>query len=194
MDCAAQGAELLAPYLTDKEKIVLDVGCGGGHFYHALRRRNFNFSYYGLDSSPAMIEIAREVLLGYGLGAERCILGDIRDLTNFKCQIVALINTLSFNSDFRAIIERLADTQAEVILIRDNFGPQTEIKWETDSFLDPGFNHLKAYWNRWSISEVQEFLCDLGYSVRLIEDKHTQGQMELVVNKPYYWSWILASK
>ena len=55
---------------------VLDVGCGIGHLYHQLPSNMF---YVGVDTSPYMVEYAKQ----YGDG-DFCI-GDAYDLTEFDC-------------------------------------------------------------------------------------------------------------
>ncbi|MDR2300647.1 MAG: class I SAM-dependent methyltransferase [Deltaproteobacteria bacterium] len=197
MDCAAQGAELLAPFIKssqNKRLKLLDVGCGGGHFYHSLKRRGLEVDYRGLDYSPSIVAVARKAFIELGLDPQKIILGDLRDLTGFECDLAAMINVLSFNADFREPLNRLAETGARVLVIRDFFGPKTVITYETDGFLDNGFNHLKGYWNEWSSPEVADCLSALGYQANFLIDKRTQGQTELVVNKPYRWSWLLAEK
>jgi SAM-dependent methyltransferase len=194
MDSAAQGARLLAPFVRPGTNALLDVGCGGAHFYHSLRRLNLPVVYHGLDSSPAMVRLAKGVFKKLGLDPTKIILGDVRDLTNRPFDLVAMINTLSFNADFRQPLDRLAATGARVMIVRDFFGPKTIVKYETDGFLDPGFNHLKGYWNQWSRSEVTSFLTDLGYRSTFVTDDRSQGKVELVVNKPYRWSWLIAEK
>jgi SAM-dependent methyltransferase len=194
MDCAAQGALLLAPFVDRPKMRLLDVGCGGGHFYHSLTRLRLVVDYFGLDYSPAMVRIARGAFRKLGLNPEKIILGNVCDLRDFDCSLVVMINTLSFNSDFREPLDRLAGTGAKVMVIRDNFGPKTIIKWEVDGFLDPDFNHLKGYWNQWSRHEVADFLDSLGYRTTFVVDSRTKGKTELVVNKPYHWSWLVAEK
>jgi tRNA (uracil-5-)-methyltransferase TRM9 len=39
---------------------VLDLGCGSGELARGLARRGFHGTYLGIDSSPAMIDLARE--------------------------------------------------------------------------------------------------------------------------------------
>ncbi len=53
---------------------------------------------------------------------------------------------------------------------------------------------MKGYWNRWSAAEVKAFFAEYGYKAIEIVDDRTKGEMELVVGKPYYWSWLLAVK
>jgi ubiquinone/menaquinone biosynthesis C-methylase UbiE len=194
MDCAAQAADLLVPLSKSSGLRLLDVGCGGGHLIHSLKKRGIKAEYFGIDSSPAMVEIAKKAFEEQGFGGHRIMLGDIGQLTDFDCDLAVLVNTLSFNPDFRAPLQRVADAGAMAVVIRDNFGPKTEIRWETDGFLNEGFNHLKGYWNRWSLGETTEFLDLLGFEVFPVEDRRVGGGTEKVVNKPYHWSWLVAKR
>lgn len=196
MDAAAQAAELLAPYIKgrDRPPKLLDAGCGSGYLWHSFAKRSLMVEYYGLDYSPSLVEIGRCVLPGLGLPAERLMVGAIENLWGRSFDLVALINTLSFCPDFRLPLDRLALTGAEVILIRDNFGPETLIRWEEDGYLDPGYNHLKAYWNQWNVVEVADFLAGYGFKAERIVDRRTEGRVEMVVDKPYRWSWLLARR
>ena len=44
-----------------REGSVLDVGCGRGDLLPYLRERSFEGSYMGVDLTPEMIELAREL-------------------------------------------------------------------------------------------------------------------------------------
>lgn len=194
MDASAQAVELLAPFIHKAQSPprLLDAGCGSGYLWHSFRQRDLTVEYYGLDYSPSLIAMGREELEPQGLPPERLQTGRIEDLRSQSFDLVTLINTLSFGPDFREPLYRLAETGARVILIRDNFGPETVVRWEIDGYLDPDYNHLKAYWNRWSTAEVTAFLAECGYKATEIADRRTGGQVEMVVDKPYYWSWLMA--
>lgn len=196
MDASAQAAELLAPYIKGRSvpPKLLDAGCGSGYLWHSFAKRDLKVEYYGLDYSPSLVEIGRLILPDLGLPAERLMVGAIEDLWEQSFDLAALINTLSFCPDFRLPLDRLALTGAEVILIRDNFGSETMIRWEEDGYLDPGHNHLKAYWNQWNVAEVADFLAGYGFKTEQILDRRTGGRVEMVVDKPYYWSWLLARR
>lgn len=196
MDASAQAAELLTPFIQQSPAPprLLDAGCGSGYLWHSFQRRALDVEYHGLDYSPGLIDIGREELGRLGLPPERLHVGRIEDLRGRSFDLVTLINTLSFGPDFRQPLDRLAETGAGVILIRDNFGPETVVRWEIDGYLDPGYNHLKAYWNCWGRVEVTDFLKAYGYSVSEIVDRRTGGQTEMVVDKPYHWSWLLARR
>ncbi|MDR1921993.1 MAG: class I SAM-dependent methyltransferase, partial [Candidatus Adiutrix sp.] len=196
MDAAAQAAEILAPFIRSAAAAprLLDAGCGSGYLFHSFKKRNLAVEYYGLDYSPSLIEIGRAILPAHGLPAERLTCGAIEDLRDRRFDLVALVNCLTFCPDFRAPLDRLMLCEPARIVIRDNFGPETVISWETDGYLDPGFNHLKAYWNRWSVAEVTDFLARGGYRSVLLEDRRVKGQAEMVVGKPYYWAWLAAER
>src|SRR5215471_7065954 len=70
MTCAGQAAELLQS-VVEPDDSVLDVGCGGGHFFHALRRRSIPAAYYGIDATATFIEIAKQELAAFGLPPDR---------------------------------------------------------------------------------------------------------------------------
>lgn len=196
MDASAQGVEILAPYLTStsypQPPRLLDAGCGSGYLWHSFKKRNLGVEYYGLDYSPSLIDLGQKILPEHGLPASRLRCETIEDIQGESFELVTLFNTLTFCPDFRQPLDRLAGTGPGIILIRDNFGPETIIRWELDGYLDPDYNHLKAYWNQWSLQEVTLFLEDYGYQCTPVVDRRTQGQMELVVDKTYFWSWLLA--
>jgi len=196
MDASAQAADLAAPFIQQRQSTprLLDAGCGSGYLWHSFKKRGLAVDYFGLDYSPTLIEIGREALPRHGLPAERLICGAIEDIHGQAYDLVALLNTLTFCPDYREPLDRLISTGPEILIIRDNFGPTTIRRWEIDGYLDDGYNHLKAYWNQWGADEVTEFLAGYGYEVDPIADKRANGRVEMVVDKPYYWSWLVAVK
>ncbi|MDR1578448.1 MAG: class I SAM-dependent methyltransferase [Deltaproteobacteria bacterium] len=207
MDAAAQGAELLAPFIGQpvfggdpENQLVLtrprllDVGCGGAHFYHSLKKRGLLVDYFGLDSSHKMVGRARKAFEVLGLDPQRILLGAVEDLWERRFELAVVINVLTFCPDFREPLDRLVDAGVKALVIRDNFGPTTTIRWEPDGYLDEGFNHLKGYWNQWGKDEVSLFFQSRGFRTEFVLDRRTQGQVEMVVDKPYHWSWLVASR
>ncbi|MCL2028830.1 MAG: class I SAM-dependent methyltransferase [Deltaproteobacteria bacterium] len=194
MDASAQAAELLAPFIraAAAPPRLLDAGCGSGYLWHSFRRRGLAVEYHGLDYSPSLIEIGRRILPAHGVPAERLLCGRLEDLRGRRFEAAALINTLTFCPDFREPLERLAETGLKTLVIRDNFGDRTRISWEADGYLDPGWNHLKGYWNQWSRAEVTAFLAKRAFAVEAVEDERTRGRAESMVGKTYYWSWLRA--
>jgi hypothetical protein len=194
MDSAAQGAGILSSLGLAQGTPLLDGGCAAGHFIHSLIKRDLRFDYHGIDHSPSFIEAGKEAFARLSLDPARLELGSLDDLAGVGYEVAVLINVLSFNPDFRRILGRVIESGAKVIVCRDNFGDKTEILWDVDGFLDPGFNHLKGYWNRWGRVEVEGYLGELGFDVGWIEDNRTKGKVEMVVGKPYTWGFFLARK
>jgi SAM-dependent methyltransferase len=194
MDCAAQAAEILGALDPAPGSRLLDLGCGAGHFLHSLRRRGIPLGYLGLDSSPTAVNIGREAFRELSLDPEMIRLASVEDLRGESADFALFMNVLSFCPDFRRPLDRAAACGARRILVRDSFGPETVMRWEEDGFLDPGWNHLKGYWNTWSRSEMRGFLEGLGFDSEFVTDRRTLGVVELVVGKPYHWEFLLASR
>jgi SAM-dependent methyltransferase len=192
MDAAVQAVEILAPLVLPGQTL-LDAGCGSGYYYQSFKRRCIDIEYYGLDYSPSLIDIGRRYLPQAGLPPERLMVGAIEDLTG-QYDWVICFNTLSWCPDFRRPLDRLASAARHYLLLRTNLGDRTLYRWEIDGYLDSGYNHLKAYWNQYSEIEVTAFLNDLGFDVTPIIDRRTNGAMEPVVGKPYYWKILLAKR
>jgi SAM-dependent methyltransferase len=194
MDSAAQAAGILSSLELPKGALVLDGGCASGHFIHSMERRGLGLGYLGVDYSPSFIEAGRGIFESLSLDPESLALESLDEISGLDIQAAVLLNTLSFNPDCRRILDRIIENGAEALVVRDNFGPETEIRWERDGFLDEGFNHLKGYWNRWGRAEVESFLDSLGFDSMWIEDGRTKGLPEMVVGKPYTWGFLLARK
>ncbi|MFH1140025.1 MAG: class I SAM-dependent methyltransferase [Pseudomonadota bacterium] len=192
MDAARQAAEILAPHITPG-RTLLDAGCGAAYYYWSFRRRGLDVEYYGLDYSPTLIRIGREFMPQAGLPPERLTCEAIEDLDRVF-DLVICFNTLSWSPDFRRPLDRLCAATRRVLLLRDNLGDRTIYRWETDGFLDEGYNHLKAYWNQYSEREVTAFLEERGFEVTPIVDARAKGRLELVVGKPYYWKLLMAER
>ena len=189
MDAAAQAAEILAPHLSPGDSL-LDAGCGSGYYYWSFFRRGLGVDYYGLDYSPSLIEIGRRHLVSAGLPPEKLQAMSIEELEG-EYDHVLCCNTLSFCPDYRLPLDRLSQAARQTLLLRTNLGEQTVYRWEPDGYLDDGYNHLKAYWNMYSEADVTAFMQDQGFDVTPIIDRRTNGEMELVVGKPYFWKWLL---
>jgi 2-polyprenyl-3-methyl-5-hydroxy-6-metoxy-1,4-benzoquinol methylase len=52
-----------AALMRDVRSSVIDIGCGDGYGYHALREHNALSSYWGIDGSPSEIEKGRRLLV-----------------------------------------------------------------------------------------------------------------------------------
>ena len=188
MDAAAQAAELLAPY-TKPGMTLLDAGCGSGYYYWSFERRGLDVEYHGLDYSPTLIKIGQQHL-PVGRRLQVMAIEDLED----RFDIVICFNTLSWCPDFRRPLDRICQAAGKYVLIRTNLGSDTIYRWETDGYLDEGYNHLKAYWNQYSEKDVTSFMEEMGFEVSPVVDRRTQGAIELVVGKPYFWKLLFGRR
>ena len=61
LTCHTQAASILKSQSKSNETL-LDIGCGTGYFYHALRNQNINLKYHGLDPSVKLIGIGKKII------------------------------------------------------------------------------------------------------------------------------------
>lgn len=192
MDAAAQAVDILEPYLS-AGMTLMDAGCGSGYYYWSFKRRGIEIEYYGVDYSPTLIEIGRKHVPASGLDPDRLQTMAIEDIGE-RYDVVLCFNTLSWCPDFRRPLDRLCQAAKKYILIRTNLGPETIYRWDFDGFLDEGYNHLKAYWNQYSESEMTSFMEEMGFAVQPIVDRRTCGKTEMVVGKPYHWKLLFGQR
>lgn len=189
MTCAAQAAELLAPQITAGDTL-LDAGCGSGYFFHSLRTRQIPAMYYGIDSAPSLIEIGRSILPQYGLPAERLQVARLEDLAGEVDHVVCM-NVLSNLDNYHRPLERLLQMARKTVILRESCKDQGEYHYVEDKYLD---RPLKVYVNSYPTAEIMAFIESYGYQVQQIEDRRTQGQAEMVIDYPHYWTFFLAQR
>ncbi|NOR57099.1 MAG: methyltransferase domain-containing protein, partial [Sulfurimonas sp.] len=64
MESSKSAAKIVSTIIKDKD-IVLDVGCGAGHYLASLDKRvETNFSYHGVDATEHYIELAKKAYNG----------------------------------------------------------------------------------------------------------------------------------
>ncbi len=191
MTCAAQAAELLAPFVLPDDEL-LDAGCGSGYFFHSLRKRNIPVQYYGIDAAPSLIEIGRSYMSEYGLPTSRLRVMRIEDL-NGKMDHIICMNVLSNIDNYHRPLERLLQCAQKTLILRESMREQSVYTYVKDQYLDDGCN-LKVYVNTYSISEVLAFIQSYGFSAQIVEDRRTRGNPELVIDYPHYWAFLVARR
>jgi len=191
MTCAAQAADLLKPVIHQGESL-LDVGCGSGHFFHSLRKKNIPVDYYGIDASEKFIRIGQQELKAFALSPERLKVLRLEDL-NATMDHVVCLNVLSNLDNYPRYLERILLTAQKTVLIRESLKEQGEYKYVRDNYLDKGVD-LKVHVNAYPVEEVKEFIRAYGFSVTEIVDKRTGGQEENVIDYPHYWKFLMATK
>jgi len=189
MTCAAQAAELLAPYVRPGDT-VLDAGCGSGYFYHSLKKRGIPAEYFGIDAAPPLIEIGRRYLPAYGLQPERLQAIRLEDLNGAVDHVVCM-NVLSNIDNYHRPLERLLQSARHTVVLRESCKAGGEYAYVADRFLDPGHN-LKVYVNAYDVDEWTRFIESYGFEVTRVMDRRSGGEPELVIGYPHYWTFFLA--
>lgn len=191
MTCAAQAAEILAPRVRSGDTL-LDAGCGSGSFYHSLRQRGVPVEYHGIDASPSLIEIGRRWLPAHGLPADRLHLLRIEDLEG-RVDHAVCINVLSNIDNYHRPLERLLRVARRTVVIRESFKEAAEYAYVVDRYLDAGAT-LRVHVNAYAIDDVAAFVRSYGWDVRWVEDRHTGGRPESVIDHLHYWKFLVAER
>lgn len=191
MTCAAQAAELLLP-LAHSGDSLLDAGCGSGYFFHSLRTRNIPLEYRGIDAAASLIEIGKQELPTYGLPEDRLEAIRIEDLGGSVDHVLCL-NVLSNIDNYHRPLERFLQMAGRSVIIRESMSNHASYRYVVDKYLDAG-KELKVHVNTYETQEVIAFIESHGYSTRLVTDKRTGGEEELVIGYPHYWKFIVAVK
>lgn len=191
MTCASQAAELLAPFVRRGETI-LDAGCGSGYFYHSLLARSIPGVYQGIDASPAMIRLGKQLMPAFGLSAEQLQLLRIEDLGGEVDHVVCM-NVLSNIDNYHRPLERLLQCARRTLIMRESLHTESRYRYVVDHYLDPDVS-LKTYVNTYAMAEVLEFIRSYGYTANVVIDRFTGGEPQMVIGYPHYWTFIVAQR
>lgn len=189
MTAHAQAAELLSDYVTGGDS-MLDIGCGSGYFFHAVKDRAIPVSYWGIDAAPSLIEIGRTELPAFGLPAEHLQCVRIEDLEGAFDHIVC-INVLSNIDNYHRPLERILRMARKTVILRESMADVSSYDYVHDAYLDKEA-HLNVHVNHYGRQEITAFIERYGFNTRLIEDRRTKGKAELVIGYPHYWTFALA--
>jgi SAM-dependent methyltransferase len=191
MTAHAQAAELLARRVESGDA-VLDAGCGSGYFFHSMSIRNISADYFGIDASPALIEIGRSTLPKFGLPAERLSVQRIED-TDGACEHVVCLNVLSNIDNYHRPLERMLLMARKSVILRESLKDGGVYQYVKDNFLDAGVD-LKVHVNHYDIGEVTAFIDDYGFDVERVVDRRTGGEPESVIGYNHYWTFLVATR
>ena len=189
MTCASQCAELLAPHVAPGD-LLLDAGCGSGYFFHSLRARGIPVEYYGIDAAPSLIAIGRELLPAFGLPAERLQVMRIEDLDGQVDHAVCM-NVLSNIDNYHRPLERLLRCARKTVILRESAKETAEYAYVKDKYLDAGVD-LNVHVNAYATADVTAFVESYGFDVTTVEDRHSGGQPQAVIDYPHYWTFFVA--
>ncbi|MBV9523406.1 MAG: methyltransferase [Alphaproteobacteria bacterium] len=191
MTCAAQAAELLAPLVRPGDGL-LDIGCGSGYFFHALRHRGIPVEYHGIDAAPSLIAIGRRELPAHGLPAERLRVLRIADLAGAFDHVLCM-NVLSNIDNFHIPLDRMLAIAGKSLILRESAKDGAQYAFVRDEFLDPGVA-LGVHVNAYDAREIEEFIAARGFRVRRIVDRRSGGRPEMVIGHPHWWTFFLAER
>jgi hypothetical protein len=79
------------------------------------------------------------------------------------------------------------------VILRESLKVGAEYSWVKDVFLDSGVD-LSVHVNSYDIDEIQRFVSARGYRSRVVQDRWTGGQPELVIGYPHYWTFLVAER
>lgn len=191
MTCAAQAAEILAPTVSAGD-VLLDVGCGSGYFYHSLQSRGIPVEYWGIDASPALIQIGQEELPAHGLPPDRLRVMRIEDLAG-RVDHVVCMNVLSNIDNFHRPLERLLHLANKTVVLRESVVETGSYLYVRDAYLDPGVE-LSVHVNSYSKLELSKFIECRGFEVERFRDQRTSGEIEMVIGYPHHWTFFFARR
>ena len=191
MTCAAQAAELLEPRVRPGET-VLDAGCGSGHLWHSLRARGIPAEYHGIDASRTLIGIGRAELPAHGLPAERLRVLRIED-PDGEADHVVCMNVISNLDNYHRPLERLLQIARRTLVLRESLGEGSRYRYVVDEHLDGGAR-LKVHVNRYDLTEVTDLIASHGFTPRVVVDRRTGGEPEMVIGHPHWWTFVVAER
>lgn len=191
MICAAQAAQLLAPFVSAGDSL-LDAGCGSGYFWHSLKKRNIPVEYFGIDATASFIAMGRVTLPTYGLPADHLQVVRIEDL-NAEVDHGICMNVLSNLDNYHRPLERLLLSARKTVILRESCAAQAHYNFVVDQYLDPGVT-LKVHVNTYPIDEVMAFIASYGFRVEQHVDEFTGGHLQSVIGYPHHWTFLVASR
>lgn len=189
MTAHAQAVRLLSAHVRSGDT-VLDVGCGSGYLFHSLEALQVPVEYFGIDGSPALLEIGRGILPRYGLPPERLMEMRIEDL-RAEVDHVVCVNVLSNVDNYHRPLERLLLAARKSVILRESIAEFSRYSYVEDRYLDPGVR-LKVHVNTYDRAEISGFIHSYGYDVVLHVDDHSGGEPQQVIGHPHWWTFVEA--
>lgn len=184
-----QAISLLAPHVVRGDS-VLDAGCGSGYLFHSLGALPAPVEYYGIDCSPSLLDIGREVLPAHGLAPDRLIEMRLEDL-RAEVDHALCINVLSNIDNYHRPLERLLLAARRSVILRESIGESSLYTYVVDKYLDSGVE-LRVHVNRYARAELAAFIESYGFEVRFHVDEHSGGRPQNVIDHPHWWTFVEA--
>lgn len=163
---------------------VLDVGCNAGHYLVGLKRLDPKINYTGFDAYESYINKAREIF------SDDNVKFEVHDITslNFpdsKYDIVFCCNVFLHLPDFRIALKNLLSVTKSTCIIRTLLGTSTTIvKLSYDEKFDENGNPTNyCYLNTWKLSTMVNFIQNLGWNVKIIDDEFNPNTLQTEFEK-----------
>ena len=189
MTCHAQAADMLKEIASEGD-LILDIGCGGGYFYHSIKKRKMPVHYCGIDAAYSLIEIGRNEMSKYGLTDKNLQQIRVEDLNGSADHIVCM-NVLSYCDNYHRPLERMLKMAGKSVVLRESIREKSQYSYVEDFYLDSGVT-LKTSLNHYGEGEILSFIESYGYSAEIVQDIRTGGEPEIVIDHPHYWTFIRA--
>ncbi len=188
MTCAAQAASLLEE-ISEAGETLIDIGCGTGYFFHSLLKRKMYLEYWGLDACEEFISLGKTILPDFGLSSDRLIFGRLEDL-NSRVDHILCMNVLSNLDNIHRPLERFLRLARKSVILRESIAEQSNYNYVVDKYLNSP-QPLRVHVNTYSMSEIDRLGGELGYSSRYVQDWRTKGELELVIDYPHHWKFVV---
>ena len=191
MTCHAQAAELLQSLVKPGDDL-LDVGCGTGYFFHSLRKRNIPVNYFGIDSTPRFITIAKKYLPEFGLHPNNLSNLRIEDMRADVDHVIC-INVLTNIDNYHKPLERILLAAHKSVILRESCDDNSSYRYVRDNYLDNNIA-LNVHINTYSLSDISSFIKNYGFNVEVIVDERTKNMGENVIGYPHYWKFLVCKR
>lgn len=155
---------------NDKEKIILDIGCGNGSIANSLIEDGFNV--YGIDASKSGIEIANNINPGrfflHTIGGNSDIPKELRDIDFSIVISTEVIEHLYSPRDYIGFIkDMLPSRDAKVVISTPYHG---YLKNLVMALMNKTDEHYTVLWDGghikfWSVRTLKLLLNEFGYRV-----------------------------
>lgn len=189
MICHHQAVELLQPYVAAGDSL-LDVGCGSGYFYHALRDRNVPVEYWGIDATSVLVDIGRKFMPHYGLPAERLQVIRVEDV-RAEVDHVICTNVLSNLDNYHRPFERMLKSARKTVILRESISDRAHYSYVADEYLDEGIR-LSVHVNTYARQDIADFASGYGFDVIFYQDRFSGGEVQMVIGYPHWWTFAVA--